>query len=56
MAVAKCGLHWSWDSPMWCRGEITSDIDEKPKTDKKCISCAWWKGNKKDNKQYDKMV
>lgn len=43
MASAKCGMHWSWDSPMWCSGY--SDKKEKQKI---CITCPWYEGNNKD--------
>lgn len=52
MAIANCGQHWSWDSPMWCRGKIISDIDKEPTIDKMCITCPWWKGNKRED-DYD---
>ena len=53
MAVAKCGQHWSWSSPMWCRGKIISDIDKEPKVDKMCITCPWWIGKKNNEESYE---
>ncbi len=48
MAVAKCGMIWSWDSPLWCSGKKNKkgkDIE----IDEICRGCAWWKGkNKKE--------
>lgn len=52
MAVAKCGMHWPWDSPMWCSGKKTDESKKPDEVDKMCISCPWWKGNKKEN-DYD---
>lgn len=42
MAVAKCGMMWSWDSPLWCSGQ--QDNKEK---EKMCLSCPWWEGKMK---------
>ena len=50
MATANCGMHWSWDSPMWCSGKKTDNDQKKPDSvDKKCFGCPWWKGNKKED-------
>lgn len=49
MAIAKCGTHWSWGSPMWCTGKKI-DKNKKPnEVDKMCLGCPWWKGNKNGN-------
>ena len=39
MAIAKCGMRWSWDSLMWCSGK--SDNGKKA-----CKSCPWFIENK----------
>ena len=44
MAVAKCGMMWSWDSPMWCSGKKTKK-EKNIEIDKICHGCAWWEGN-----------
>lgn len=49
MAIAKCGQHWSWDSPMWCSGKTVVDTAKESIIDKMCVSCPWWKGNNKIN-------
>ena len=43
MAMASCGQHWSWSSPMLCSGKIIDDKHKK--VDKMCYSCPWWKEN-----------
>lgn len=52
MAIAKCGMHWSWDSPMWCSGNKTDENKKPDEVDKMCIGCPWYKGNKKED-DYD---
>lgn len=47
MAIAKCGQMFSWGSPMWCCGKILVGTT-KEKVEKMCISCPWWKGNRKE--------
>ena len=37
MAVAKCGMHWSWDSPMWCSGKKRMKVRNRTKLIK-CVS------------------
>ena len=51
MALAKCGMMWSWDSPWWCSGKkIGKDLSDKQNNvDKMCSGCPWWKGNKKED-------
>lgn len=46
MAVANCGQHWSWDSPMWCSGIQENNINGNH-VKLMCNSCAWYKGNNK---------
>ncbi len=46
MAVANCGQHWSWDSPMWCSGEQENNVNGKH-VKLMCNSCPWYKGNNK---------
>ena len=53
MAVAKCGMIWSWDSPLWCSGKKYKkgkDIE----IDEICRGCAWWKGKNKKEEKHDK--
>lgn len=49
MAIAKCGQHWSWDSPMWRSGKKITNTKKNEIIDKMCVSCPWWKGNNKIN-------
>lgn len=47
MAVASCGMLWSWDSPLWCSGKMNKDSSGgQSNTDNMCFECPWWKGNK----------
>ena len=52
MAVAKCGMHWSWVSPMWCSGKKMVESKGPYEVDKTCLGCPWWKGNKKEDYDY----
>lgn len=47
MAVAKCGQHWSWDSPMWCSGIQENNVNGRKHVKLMCNSCAWYSGNNK---------
>ena len=49
MAQASCGMHWSWDSPMWCSGKKEPNANDKSVevVNSMCISCPWYKGNNK---------
>lgn len=51
MAVAKCGQHWSWDSPMWCLGKKLENINYSINhpVETMCITCPWYKGNNKEH-------
>lgn len=46
MAIAKCGTHWGWDSPMWCSGKIIKSNVRPDRVETMCLSCPWYKGNK----------
>ncbi len=49
MAVASCGQHWSWDSPMWCSGKKLPNVNYKNmEVEHMCITCPWYKGNKEE--------
>lgn len=52
MAIASCGMHWSWDSPMWCSGKKMDESKKPDEVDKTCLGCPWWKGNKNED-EYD---
>ena len=43
MAVAKCGMRWTWDSPMYCTG----------KNEDMCKSCPWFIDNKDNEDEYN---
>lgn len=45
MAQASCGMHFSWDCPLWCSGKK----NENGKVEMECIKCPWYKGNNKNN-------
>lgn len=47
MAVAKCGMLWTWDTPIWCSGKKTDENE----VDKMCLGCPWREDNK--NEDYD---
>ena len=51
MAIASCGAHWSWDSPMWCAGKKIDETKNNQKVDTMCVSCPWYVGNNKDESQ-----
>ena len=50
MAQTSCGMHWSWDSPMWCSGKELPDKKKKKyvedNVEPMCARCPWWKGHK----------
>ena len=55
MAIAKCGQHWSWDSPMWCSGKKLEGVNynvNRP-VETICITCPWYKGNNKYPEYYE---
>lgn len=49
MAIANCGMHWSWDSPMWCSGKKTDESKKMGEVGKMCLGCPWWKENKEED-------